>query len=292
MADARPSYKSWKKKYRKMRIQFDVHLEQSEELHKLEQKAIRTMKRLAVENDRLMDMLLDINDSPQIPFERRIDISAHEPASENEADDTQKPAKSLRKLQQTVPHRSFAATVQVFPSVQEELAPKNRDTEPTAFLTADDIDNYLYEIDLRLGLKPQPSLAPNAHGAAGSTAAHNYALRNPTSVYNWLRKHAPKTFLQDMEKDDNEKGEKVDGRKRKNAAGEGKRRSTMSKKDKERLRAAEGGWDEDGSHDGQSTKGKRKRDDDPGYRPKGGNSRPVKKRKSGSVGGRKSMGDR
>ncbi|KXJ92061.1 IEC3 subunit of the Ino80 complex, chromatin re-modelling-domain-containing protein [Microdochium bolleyi] len=292
MADARPSYKSWKKKYRKMRIQFDRHLEQSEELHKLEQKALRTMKRLAVENDRLMDMLLDINDSPQIPFERRIDISTREPASDIDLDETQKPAKSLRKLEQTVPHRSYAASVQVFPSIQEELAPKNRDAEPTAFLSADDIDNYLYEVDLRLGLKPLPTLAPNAHGATGSTAASNYALRNPTSVYNWLRKHAPKTFLQDMEKDDNDKGEKVDGRKRKNAAGEGKRRTTLSKKDKERLRAADAGHDEDGARDAQAAKGKRKRDDDGGYRPKGGNSRPVKKRKSGSIGGRKSMGDR
>jgi len=241
-------------------------------------------------HSRLMDMLLDINDSPQIPFERRIDISDRDPVSENEADNSHRPAKSLRKLQQTVPHRSFAATVQVFPSVQDDLAPKNRDTDPTAFLTADDIDNYLHEIDQRLGIKPQPSLASSAHGAAGNTAAHNYALRNPTSVYNWLRKHAPKTFLQDMEKDDNDKGEKVDGRKRKNAAGEGKRRSTISKKDK--LRAAEGRWDEDGGNDGQSAKGKRKRNDDGGYRPKGGNSRPIKKRKSGSVGGRKSMGDR
>lgn len=238
-----------------------------------------------------MDMLLDINDSAQIPFERRIDISAREPASDNDLDETQKPTKSLRTLQQTVPHRSYAATVQVFPSVQEELAPKNRDAEPTAFLTADDIDNYLYEIDLRLDFKPQPTLAPSAHGATGSSVANNYALRNPTSVYNWLRKHAPKTFLQDMEKDDNDKGEKVDGRKRKNAAGEGKRRTTLSKKDKERLRVADAVKDDDAAREAQG-KGKRKRDDDRGYRPKGGNSRPVKKRKSGSIGGRKSLGDR
>jgi hypothetical protein len=51
MADARPSYKSWKKKYRKMRITFDQRMRESEELHALELKAIQTSKRLAVQNE-------------------------------------------------------------------------------------------------------------------------------------------------------------------------------------------------------------------------------------------------
>lgn len=49
--DNKPSYKSWKKKYRKMRLQFDNCMQQSENLHQLEQKALRTAKRLAVENE-------------------------------------------------------------------------------------------------------------------------------------------------------------------------------------------------------------------------------------------------
>ncbi len=44
-------YKSWKKKYRKMRIVFDQKMQQSEELHKREDKASATVKRLAVENE-------------------------------------------------------------------------------------------------------------------------------------------------------------------------------------------------------------------------------------------------
>lgn len=51
MPDARPSYKSWKKKYRKMRIKFDQQMSEIESLHKLEQKAMRTAKRLAIENE-------------------------------------------------------------------------------------------------------------------------------------------------------------------------------------------------------------------------------------------------
>lgn len=51
MAEPRPSYKSWKKKYRKMRITFDERMRTSEDLHQLEQKAMRTAKRLAIENE-------------------------------------------------------------------------------------------------------------------------------------------------------------------------------------------------------------------------------------------------
>lgn len=50
-ADSRPTYKSYKKKYRKLRLQFDQNVQASEDLHRMEQKAIRTMKRLAVENE-------------------------------------------------------------------------------------------------------------------------------------------------------------------------------------------------------------------------------------------------
>lgn len=51
-ADHRKSgYKSWKKKYRKMRIVFDQKMQEGEELHKKEDKASATVKRLAVENE-------------------------------------------------------------------------------------------------------------------------------------------------------------------------------------------------------------------------------------------------
>lgn len=51
MGDAKPTYKSWKKKYRKMRIQFDMLQTQNEELYQLEQKALRKTKQLASYNE-------------------------------------------------------------------------------------------------------------------------------------------------------------------------------------------------------------------------------------------------
>lgn len=44
-------YRSWKKKYRKMRIVFDQKMDDGEDLHKQEAKASALVKRLAVENE-------------------------------------------------------------------------------------------------------------------------------------------------------------------------------------------------------------------------------------------------
>ncbi|KAK8116240.1 hypothetical protein PG984_012742 [Apiospora sp. TS-2023a] len=298
-ADAKPSYKSWKKKYRKMRLQFDNRMQQSEDLHQLEQKALQTAKRLAIENDRLMDMLISINDSPQIPPERRIDLNVEEEDDETEDEEVaaQKPTKSLRRLIEEVPHSSFAATVEHVPEVLEEIDPKDSELYPTSFLKAEDVDNYVAELDARIGCKTKPAVPPAASSIPShSGAAANFALRNPTSVYNWLRRHAPKTFLQDLEKEkdkdkvkererDHDHSERVEtGNKRKSTAkSSSKRQSIASRKDP----AESMDWDEEAGHDASgmgSVRGKRKREDDAGYRPKGGASRPTKKRKSRDLG--------
>ncbi|KAI0143075.1 hypothetical protein GGR57DRAFT_508278 [Xylariaceae sp. FL1272] len=288
--DARPSYKSWKKKYRKMRLTFDSRMRESEELHSVEQRAIRTAKRIAIENDRLLDLLLDINDSPQIPFERRIDLTMDDEEDEDATDsdpseNVQKPAKSLKKLVQEVPHMTYNAYISKFPEAVDDLDPKDAQTHPTAFLTADDVDEYLYHVDASIGLPSRPTRAPSVVGTTPTSSQANFALKNPTSVYNWLRRHAPKTFLQDLEKEkdkDKDDRDKEDGRKRKSTGTRGNRKSTGARKEKERDKERDHGegmdWEEELAYD--APKGKRKRDDDGGYRPKGGSSRPAKKRKS------------
>ena len=51
MADDKPTYRSWKKKYRKMRFVFDQKMREGEELYRLEQKALATARRLAIEKE-------------------------------------------------------------------------------------------------------------------------------------------------------------------------------------------------------------------------------------------------
>lgn len=197
---------------------------------------------------RMLDLLLDTNNCPQMPTDRRYDLSLPIPSDaeedcilpiDKEPKTGPRPTKNLRDLIQDVPHLNFAATAKLHPDVANDLlhgidspaADASHQQHPPAMLTADDIDNYLWEIDNRVAREPEvyggpsemlPTLAPLArepptittpvpvaHSKAGasslSMASRDFALRNPTSVYNWLRKHAPKTFLQDHEGGDDKK---------------------------------------------------------------------------------------
>jgi hypothetical protein len=49
--EAKPTYKSWKKKYRKMHIVFARKARECEELHAQEQKAYKIIQRIAIENE-------------------------------------------------------------------------------------------------------------------------------------------------------------------------------------------------------------------------------------------------
>ncbi|KAK3383941.1 IEC3 subunit of the Ino80 complex, chromatin re-modelling-domain-containing protein [Lasiosphaeria ovina] len=355
MADDKPTYRSWKKKYRKMRIVFDQKMHDGEELHKLEQRALATARRLAVQKDRLLDLLLDVNNSAQIPPSKRFDLHIDAPSDSDalflEIDrpstppSTPQPSRSYWQLLQDVPHSTFASAAERFPELMADLE-AGRDSpadssqgqpHPPSFLTADDIDNYIWEIDTRLASNeykitgvmppPLPTLAPLAQsndtvpnsavngakdvGSVPVLTNRDFALRNPTSVYNWLRKHAPKTFLQDAETHtaaDKENGDEHPSSARGNGRVKGERgtgsgRGTGGPRNKRASIAysrEKGGLtletvefpDDDAVYDAVTpttagSKGKRKRviDDDPGYRPKGGSSRPTKKKRKSEGGG-------
>lgn len=296
-----------------------------------------------------------MNNSAQIPPEKRFDLSLDPPSEDDDAlfldidrpstpHQGARPAKSYKKLLKEVPHSSYATAAEQFPELLADLQvgrdspadPSQGISHPPSFLTADEIDNYLHEIDMRLanqesakpgGSEPSllPTLAPiaqtNGHNGsftAGTTDSlttkesvstslshsRDFALRNPTSVYNWLRKHAPKTFLQDAEShpEKDKSGEHDDhhsGPGRGKGGGKGERGSGRggnavgSARSKRTSKAAHtDDYDDELGPYHVSTpttgaKGKRKRvvDDDPGYRPKGGSSRPTKKKRKSEVGG-------
>jgi len=50
-ADTRPKYRSWKKKWRKLRVTFDHKMREAEVLWLSEQRAKATIKRIAIENE-------------------------------------------------------------------------------------------------------------------------------------------------------------------------------------------------------------------------------------------------
>lgn len=323
---AKAGYKSWKKKYRKMRINFDKKMQDGENLHKQEAKACATAKRIAVENEyvnhdtqsiavvdihllthlpysQLLELLFEINNSPQIPLDKRIDVSmapalkSSAPVHPIDRDHSKQKEDALKRLEQLiseVPHSTYATAKDNNASFVNDLSAPDGEAFPTNFLTVDDMDNYIHAVDGALdGETRIPTLAPAAHPDHNSAPAQPH-LTNPTSVTNWLRKHAPKIFLQDGEQ--NGDGEDGEGSARKPRGGRSERGGKGGAKGKRasaasRLAQDNGdvSMDDDADYGTPTTKGKRKRDEDPGYKP----SRPSKKkRKSESDGpARKSKKD-
>jgi hypothetical protein len=146
----------------------------------------------------------------------------------------------------------------------------------SGFPTSQQEEQYLQGLDAYIaGSAPGPrALAHTTSGRNGDRGMERdreMALRNPVSVYNWLRKHQPQVFLQDNEI----QSEKPP---RGTASRSSKRASATIKQEAEL-------YDDEGiaMDMGSSSRGKRKRDDDGGYRPKGGNSRPAKRKKEEST---------
>ncbi|KAI6784116.1 uncharacterized protein J7T54_004662 [Emericellopsis cladophorae] len=293
VAPRKAGYKSWKKKYRKMRIGFEETMQQGDDIFKEEAKAAATVKRIAVENDRLMDFLQDINNSPQIPPEKRVDVSI--PTENGATPDTTtqrsdpSSLKRLDDLQRDVPHLSFETAKETNPSLLAELEKDAAETYPSHFLTPDDVDNYLHMIDASLDPETHiPTLAPMAHPS--EHPPQHPLLRNPNSSTSWLRKHAPHIFLQasggDGAEDHDDDGHTKKARggpkgERGNAGkSRGKRASNVAPRPDKAAHAEAGDVSVDDDGEPPAIKGKRKRDDDGGYRPKGGSSaRPTKKKR-------------
>lgn len=237
-------------------------------------------------------MLLEVNSSAQIPPDKRIDLGIETPfltevpdlvtaeelaqaaelktpagqaiyneicaileekAAEKAAS---RPVKSLAHLLTTTPHLATNSSL-VSRDLIASLEPLEGSTSPIAYLTPDQIDDYCYDIEATLGDAPlPPPIPPNPY--------QEVAVRNPHSVYNWLRKNEPKIFLQDGEA--SEKSNSKPGSLR----GAGKRTSmpVPSKPDALEI-VEEDGLVYDPTIGGlEPTKGKRKREDDGGYHPK------------------------
>lgn len=258
---------------------------------------------------RLLDILLEINSSSAIPFEKRFDLSVPPegfpaesklppPAAlpidaewkERRAAKEEREAgmgaptakKEYYDLLREVTHLPAEDALLRIPELAKDLQKSNTETYPAHFLSPDDLDNYLHLIDTKLDPDTHiPTLAPLAHPTAHPEP--HPLLKNPNSATSWLRRHAPQIFLQgsagghDAGDDDDKEAKKAS-----KAAAKAKRVSKVK-----------ADWDatDDDRERTPVTKGKRKRiaDDDGGYRPKGSGTRPnKKKRKSeGEVRGKK-----
>ncbi|CAI4212227.1 unnamed protein product [Parascedosporium putredinis] len=286
--ESRPKYRSWKKKWRKLRVTFDHKMQEAEVLWLREQKAKATIKRIAIENDRLLDLLTDINECPQVPFEKRfagasLSYDAPEPSSL---------LKTLESLESEVPHLSFEQAKEAFPDALQDITPAPGEDEPAPFLTVDEIENYVHEIDLRLDLPKLKTLAP----AAKEGAAPAFSTLSSSSTRDFLINESAAPAHDD---DDHPAAGSASARKkgakgdRSSKTAKAKRQSKVADRDRDRSshrgdQAADVSMGEDDEYATPAAAKKRKRggDDDGGYRPKGGSSsRPAKKKRKSDVEG-------
>ncbi|CAA9962744.1 Ino80 Iec3 domain containing protein [Pyrenophora teres f. maculata] len=319
-AAQKPVKRSWRRKYRKMRIKFDEAMTDSDNLIKQEWKAMGTARRLQENNDQLLDILLELNEQSRVNPRLRYDlrqlsaadtaVPSLEPVPDPDLikqqlqalrDDVatgnmtadeytiradqlhssqaiQQTLKSLASLEAKVPHTTRADLPdRPIPGLDlSEHAP--------GYMSPTHEEEYLLAMDQMLD---QPGFDQSLQqgrpvrlaSAQPPLSEKDLTVRNPDSVYNWLRKHQPQVFLQDKDTAHHENISE------KSAAP----KTSKANANKAKRESAIGGGtpaprdhDEDDSAAPETGKGRRKTgggDDDTAYRPKGGSSRPTKRKR-------------
>ncbi|KAL5118892.1 hypothetical protein ACEQ8H_003215 [Pleosporales sp. CAS-2024a] len=275
---APPVKRSWRRKYRKMRVRFDQAITTSNRLITDEWRAMGTARRLAEGNDQLLDMLLDINEQTRAPARLRFHLDPPPAVALSHA--LGPTLKSLAELEARVPHTTRAdLPVQPVDGIDlTEHAP--------GYLSPAHEDEYLAALDHVLA-QPDFDLALHEGRPLRTAASHqplsdkDLTVRNPDSVYNWLRKHQPQVFLQDKDAAHHDNASEKPAPPKTNPAG---RKNTKRESAVGAGTPAPRDHDDDDSLAGETAaKGRRKTtgggEDDTAYRPKGGSSRPAKRKR-------------
>ena len=168
---------------------------------------------------------------------------------------------------------------------------------PMGYMTPGHEDEYLSTLDTYLAnLPPEaPPMLPRPPRPTDREREKDMQLRNPVSVYNWLREYRPKVFLQDPRPEEKESVPEKVSSVSESAGHKASPKPPSSSTSKRRPAAVpkqevepepeilddEGNVIGGAGIDPPVPKGKRKRDDD-AYRPKGGSSRSRKKGKGSS----------
>ncbi|PYI00391.1 hypothetical protein BO78DRAFT_465354 [Aspergillus sclerotiicarbonarius CBS 121057] len=305
-APTKQSYRSFKKKFAKLKVKFELQMRESESLIREGLRIEDLSKRIQEQNDQLLEVLLEFNDSLHVSPSLRYDLSTPEddsflppperdvPKSYSDPDVASSvlqdakarlaagrmSSEAYREVEDDVKRgQAFAPQMQYtsltkFPH-SGPLQPENPDAynpaQELGFLTPEYETEYCLALDAKLGdeealeqfvcIPKKPSLAERERDAA---------LRSHVSVHNWLRQNQPQIFLQDNENASEKSGSRPSNLRT------SKRAPALSRKDEDM-------YDDDSILETASTsggtKGKRKRDEDTGYRPKGGSSRSNRKKK-------------
>lgn len=248
----------------------------------------------------LLEVLLEFNESLQVSPNMRYDLNMPSdipslPAPEQEitplVNDATLARTALKEAKTELANGNFStgAYRQVEESIKrnKEFAPAMKYTSlcqvPHTATTAPDVEKISDGVERRLGYftpehETEYYLALDAK--LGDEAAAQQIeripdpptfaerekdanMRNPASVHNWLRRNQPQN-LQDHEIASEKSASRPSNQR-------SSKRAPAQRKDEDM-------FDEDGAEAEPTPKNKRKRDEDSGYRPKGGSSRSKKKK--------------
>ena len=248
----------------------------------------------------LRELLIDINDSKCIPDHQRFDLSLSNGHANGEDDTASRPEAGLIPLSglQRLP-QSTLEKVQADETYREEID----ETVAPSYFSLSQEEEYLRTLDAKLGLTPAiPTDIPSLPLKPVDRDREHYKdvqLRNPVSVYNWLKRNRPEIFLQETSDTEDPpkksakskpRGAIVPGTNVVETTGKSSPKPAAQPRASKRARAEtikqEEILDDDGNVIGGvyeepiAPKNKRKREDEP-YRPKGGSSK-KKKRKTAS----------
>ncbi|KAJ5801366.1 uncharacterized protein N7518_003434 [Penicillium psychrosexuale] len=294
----KPSVRSFKKKYAKLKVRFELGTRENESLIREELRIEDLSKRIQEQNDQLLEVLLEFNESLHVSPDVRFDLSMPTdlpllPTPEQEivplindatlAKQAWKEAKAglaagsidtraYRIIEDNIKRNKAFAPAQQYSSLSRahhitpdtvQKKPDNDCERQLGYFTPERETEYYLALDAKLGDEAAATqLARIPERPTFAERERDLSMRNPASVYNWLRRNQPQT-LQDNEIASEKSASRPSNRSSK--------RAPAQRKDEDM-------YDEDGTEAQPTPKNKRKREEDTGYRPKGGSSRSKKKK--------------
>ncbi|CAG7915664.1 unnamed protein product [Penicillium olsonii] len=300
-APAKQSVRSFKKKYAKLKVKFELGTRESEKLIREELRIEDLSKRIQEQNDQLLEVLLEFNESLHVPPEMRFELSMPndpplQPAPEQEilplindatlARQAWSEAKAglaagsidksaYRMIEDNIKRNKVFAPAQQYGALSQtghtnpdaaanSKRSDNESERALGYFTPEHETEYYLSLDAKLGDNAAAAqLARIPDRPTFAERERDMSIRNPASVYNWLRRNQPQTLQ------DNEGASEKSASRPSNARSS--KRAPAQRKDDDM-------YDEDGTETQPTPKNKRKREEDTGYRPKGGSSRSKKKK--------------
>ncbi|KAJ5967317.1 hypothetical protein N7501_003565 [Penicillium viridicatum] len=297
-APAKQSVRSFKKKYAKLKVRFELGTRESESLIREELRIEDLSKRIQEQNDQLLEVLLEFNESLHVSPDVRFDLSMPPdppllPTAEQEivplindatlAKQAWKEAKAgltagsidtsaYRIIEDNIKRNKAFAPAQQYSTLSQTHhittdaveKPENDCERQLGYFTPEHETEYYLALDAKLGDGAAATqLARIPDRPTFAERERDLSMRNPASVYNWLRRNQPQT-LQDNEIASEKSASRPSNQR-------SSKRAPAQRKDEDM-------YDEDGTEAQPTPKNKRKREEDTGYRPKGGSSRSKKKK--------------